>query len=239
MRRRRGHRMAGSTSPPAGTACSTSSPSTPSALGGGRRRPGPARSTACRARRKCAPGRGLSRPELEHLPLPGRLRGPGGHLRHRDRRRRSRSGTGRRRTPPGSLAARREPYRRKLTLDFAAGEAAVIPGDGGAQGALFFLSDLLDDLLFCSVFTYQGRGWETSSTTSTSRRCTSTSPGGSTGASVRSGPTSSYSEGDRVVPTKRRVRGDRRPALSVRSIPPDPGQAVFEHSDRVRFPPAR
>ena len=58
----------------------------------------------------------------------------------------------------GSLAARREPYRRKLTLDFAAGEAAVIPGVGGLQGAQFFLSDLLNDQVVLFGFaTYQGR----------------------------------------------------------------------------------
>ena len=37
----------------------------------------------------------------------------------------------------GSVAARREPYRRRLTLDFAAGDAVIIPGYGGAQGAFF------------------------------------------------------------------------------------------------------
>lgn len=58
----------------------------------------------------------------------------------------------------GSMAVRREPYRRKLTLDFAAGEAAVIPGVGGLQGAQFFLSDLLNDQVVLFGFaTYQGR----------------------------------------------------------------------------------
>jgi hypothetical protein len=58
----------------------------------------------------------------------------------------------------GSLAVRREPYQRKLTLDFAAGEAAVIPGVGGLQGAQFFLSDLLNDQVVLVGFaTYQGR----------------------------------------------------------------------------------
>jgi hypothetical protein len=57
-----------------------------------------------------------------------------------------------------SLAVRREPYRRKLTLDLLAGEAAVIPGVGGLQGAQFFLSDLLNDqLMLIGVATYQGR----------------------------------------------------------------------------------
>ena len=57
-----------------------------------------------------------------------------------------------------SLAARREPYRRRLSLDFAAGEAVVIPGYGGAQGVFFVASDLLgDNLLFGSLSSYQGR----------------------------------------------------------------------------------
>ena len=57
-----------------------------------------------------------------------------------------------------SVAARREPYRRRLTLDFAAGDAVVIPGYGGAQGIFFVASDLLgDNLLFGSVSSYQGR----------------------------------------------------------------------------------
>ena len=61
-------------------------------------------------------------------------------------------------TPRRSVAARREPYRRRLTLDFAAGDAVVIPGYGGAQGIFFVASDLLgDNLLFGSVSSYQGR----------------------------------------------------------------------------------
>jgi WD40-like Beta Propeller Repeat len=57
----------------------------------------------------------------------------------------------------GSFAVRREPYRRKLTLDFAAGEAAVIPGVGGLQGAQFFLSDLLNDqVVLLGIATSQG-----------------------------------------------------------------------------------
>ena len=61
-------------------------------------------------------------------------------------------------TPPTSVAARREPYRSKLTLDFAAGDAVVIPGYGGAQGFFFVASDLLgDNLLFGSLGSFQGR----------------------------------------------------------------------------------
>jgi hypothetical protein len=57
-----------------------------------------------------------------------------------------------------SVVARREPYRTKLTLDFAVGDAVLIPGYGGAQGAFFAMSDLLgDNLLFGSLSSYQGR----------------------------------------------------------------------------------
>ncbi|MBA3498401.1 MAG: PD40 domain-containing protein [Gemmatimonadales bacterium] len=57
-----------------------------------------------------------------------------------------------------SIAARREPYRRRLSLDFAAGDAVIIPGYGGAQGVFFVASDLLgDNMLFGSVSSYQGR----------------------------------------------------------------------------------
>ena len=58
----------------------------------------------------------------------------------------------------GSVSARREPYRSKLTLDFAAGDAVIIPGYGGAQGAFFVMSDLLsDNLVFGSIGSFQGR----------------------------------------------------------------------------------
>lgn len=51
-----------------------------------------------------------------------------------------------------------EPYRRRLTLDVAAGEAVFVPGYGGAQGIAFLMSDLLgDNLLFGSVGSFQGR----------------------------------------------------------------------------------
>jgi hypothetical protein len=57
-----------------------------------------------------------------------------------------------------SVVARREPYRKRLTLDVAAGDAVIIPGYGGAQGVFFAMSDLLgDNLLFGSVSSYQGR----------------------------------------------------------------------------------
>jgi WD40 repeat protein len=51
-----------------------------------------------------------------------------------------------------------EPYRRRLTLDVAAGDAVFIPGYGGAQGIAFLMSDLLgDDLVFGSIGSFQGR----------------------------------------------------------------------------------
>ncbi|HET6837955.1 MAG TPA: hypothetical protein VFH24_07905, partial [Gemmatimonadales bacterium] len=51
-----------------------------------------------------------------------------------------------------------EPYRRRLTLDVAAGEAVYVPGYGGAQGIAFLMSDLLgDNLLFGSIGSFQGR----------------------------------------------------------------------------------
>jgi hypothetical protein len=50
------------------------------------------------------------------------------------------------------------PYRRRLTLDVATGEAVFVPGYGGAQGVAFVMSDLLgDNLLFGSLGSFQGR----------------------------------------------------------------------------------
>ncbi|HEU5049447.1 MAG TPA: hypothetical protein VFU00_03920, partial [Gemmatimonadales bacterium] len=50
------------------------------------------------------------------------------------------------------------PYRRRLTLDFAAGGITVTPGYGGAQGIAALLSDLLNDhLLYASIGSLQGR----------------------------------------------------------------------------------
>ncbi len=55
-------------------------------------------------------------------------------------------------------AASGEPYRRRMTLDVAAGEAVFVPGYGSAQGIAFLMSDLLgDNLLFGSVGSFQGR----------------------------------------------------------------------------------
>jgi hypothetical protein len=51
-----------------------------------------------------------------------------------------------------------EPYRRRLTLDVAAGDAVFVPGYGGAQGLAFLMSDLLgDNLVFGSLASFQGR----------------------------------------------------------------------------------
>jgi len=59
-------------------------------------------------------------------------------------------------TAAGSAAG--EPYRRRLTLDFAVGDAVFVPGYGGAQGIAFLMSDLLgDNLVFGSVGSFQGR----------------------------------------------------------------------------------
>jgi hypothetical protein len=51
-----------------------------------------------------------------------------------------------------------EPYRRRYTLDFAAGDVLLVPGFGGAQGAAFLVSDLLgDNAIFGSISSFQGR----------------------------------------------------------------------------------
>jgi hypothetical protein len=60
--------------------------------------------------------------------------------------------------PTSTGAAAGEPYRRKLTLDIAAGDAVFVPGYGGAQGIAFLMSDLLgDNLIFGSLGSFQGR----------------------------------------------------------------------------------
>jgi hypothetical protein len=59
-------------------------------------------------------------------------------------------------TAAGSAAG--QPYRRRMTLDVAAGDAVFVPGYGGAQGIAFLMSDLLgDNLLFGSLGSFQGR----------------------------------------------------------------------------------
>ena len=52
-----------------------------------------------------------------------------------------------------------QPYHRKYTLDFAAGEFAYIPHFGTGQGATFLLSDILsDNLFYFNVQTFQSTG---------------------------------------------------------------------------------
>lgn len=52
------------------------------------------------------------------------------------------------------------PYERKFSLDFAAGDAAVAPGLGSAQGAVFVFSDLLSDhLVFLTLSSFQTAGF--------------------------------------------------------------------------------
>lgn len=54
------------------------------------------------------------------------------------------------------------PYERKFSLDFAAGDAAVAPGLGSAQGAVFVFSDLLSDhRLYLSLSSFQTAGFGT------------------------------------------------------------------------------
>jgi WD40-like Beta Propeller Repeat len=56
------------------------------------------------------------------------------------------------------LASRSQPYARKYTLDFAAGEFVYAPRIGTGQGATFLVSDLLNDHLFYfNLTTFQGR----------------------------------------------------------------------------------
>ena len=51
-----------------------------------------------------------------------------------------------------------EPYRRRYTLDFAAGGLSITPGYGGSQGIAFLMSDLLgDNLIYGSVGSFQGK----------------------------------------------------------------------------------
>ena len=54
------------------------------------------------------------------------------------------------------------PYERKFSLDFAAGDAAIAPGLGSAQGGVFVFSDLLSDhLLLLSLSSFQSAGFGT------------------------------------------------------------------------------
>lgn len=52
-----------------------------------------------------------------------------------------------------------QPYRQRFQLDFAAGDAIVVPGLGAAQGADFLFSDLLEDhLMLLELSSFQGSG---------------------------------------------------------------------------------
>ena len=58
-----------------------------------------------------------------------------------------------------SVTGRPEPYRQRFTLDFAAGDAIIVPGLGAAQGADFLFSDLLEDhLALLELSSFQGNG---------------------------------------------------------------------------------
>lgn len=59
----------------------------------------------------------------------------------------------------GAVAqAKSQPYGRKYSLDFAAGEFAFAPRIGTGQGATFYVSDMLsDNLFYFNLSTYQGR----------------------------------------------------------------------------------
>ena len=122
--------------------------------------PGPAPSTPSRCPRGGLAGRRIPRPELEPLPAirstPPRT---GSASRGYPTRRPRAVGLGDPGDTATGIAARREPYRRRLTLDFAAGDAVLIPGYGGAQGIAFVASDLLGDnlLLRLASSSYQGR----------------------------------------------------------------------------------
>jgi hypothetical protein len=57
----------------------------------------------------------------------------------------------------GTEALAGEPYRKRLTVDFLAGEGAVVPGYGGGAAFGMLMSDLLGDhLAALSVFSWQG-----------------------------------------------------------------------------------
>ncbi len=59
---------------------------------------------------------------------------------------------------PAIAQAGRQPYRRKYTLDFAAGSFNYVPRFGTGQGATFLVSDLLsDNLFYFNLTTFQGR----------------------------------------------------------------------------------
>jgi WD40 repeat protein len=130
-----------------------------------------------------------------------------------------------------------EPYRRRLTLDIAAGDAVFVPGYGSAQGVAFLMSDLLgDNLLFGSLASFQGRNLgslvdninATAIYLNRSRRLN-----WGLGAFRTKGRNF---EGDRVVAYDETAHGGigllRYPLSRFTRIE---GTVVVEHSDRVDF----
>jgi WD40 repeat protein len=137
----------------------------------------------------------------------------------------------------GSVIATKEPYRSRLSLDFAAGDAVVVPGFGGAQGAVFVMSDLLgDNSLFGSVGSYQGRRLGSIfSNINASAIYLNRSRRVNWGVGAFRTKTRNF-EGDRVVAFNETAYG----ALGVIRYPLSrftriEGTFVAEHSDRVDF----
>ena len=141
----------------------------------------------------------------------------------------------------GSVSARREPYRSKLTLDFAAGDAVIIPGYGGAQGAFFVMSDLLsDNLVFGSIGSVPGSPARQHHLEH-QRQHGDCLPGinraGSTGVSARSRPRDTTSRAS--APSSPHDQSAYR-ALGIIRYPLSrfarvEGTFIAEHSNRVDF----
>ena len=136
-----------------------------------------------------------------------------------------------------SVIATKEPYRSRLSLDFAAGDAVIVPGFGGAQGAVFVMSDLLgDNTLFGSVGSYQGRRLGSIfSNINASAIYLNRSRRVNWGVGAFRTKTRNF-EGDRVVAFNETAYG----ALGVIRYPLSrftriEGTFVAEHSDRVDF----
>jgi hypothetical protein len=136
-----------------------------------------------------------------------------------------------------SVIASREPYRKRLTLDFAVGDAVIVPGFGGAQGAFFAMSDLLgDNLVFGSLSSYQGRRLGSIlSNISASAVYLNRSRRVNWGVGAFRTKSRNF-EGDRVVAYDEKAYG----ALGILRYPLSrftrlEGTFVVEHSDRVDF----
>ena len=137
----------------------------------------------------------------------------------------------------GSLIASREPYKSKMTLDFAAGDAVWIPGYGGAQGFYFVASDMLaDNLLFGSVGSFQGRELG-SIVANINANLTYVNRSRRVNWGIGAFRTRGRNfEGDRVVAYDETAYGGlgllRYPLSRFTRLE---GNFVFEHSDRVDF----